>query len=555
MIFLGVCLAFFTAAVATWLLMPRATKTPEAVPIPTHQPQTPMSGPPSEALSALQQGRDHLRRTGGVALIAESHDGARWVSASREECILVLGPPRSGKTTGTSAPSLIFYPGPAVVVSSKPDILHMTVNARRTIGTIWLYDPLGKCRTLADISVDYLRWSPLLGCQSLERARLRAHAILAAARKPHSSGTQREDPFFGTQCERLLGALLYAAAQHTDQAPTTSMRDVIDWLLSGDLTVPMVHLKLAEDAASVGSLNSNNLRRAYQGLKAAHNLPDPTRGGVLATTSNAVAAFEDELILQHCAEPNFDPDQFPTSQDTIYVIASAERLNLYAPIVAALIDDLKRATYQAHDQGHDVNVLCLIEEAARVNLHSLESIASEGGSHGFQVMAVFQDLAQARASYGAIADSFLDLFSIKVCFPGISDKNTLEGISTLLGNTWIRTQFSDGDSKDQSFSTQGLLGTHDTRTGENHTDTSEFRARFTPADIAQHHTVVRHTAAGFEFTHPASYHARTRTGALQRAASPRANTVDNGVPAGCADSIGGRHRDDLEPERHDREEA
>ncbi|MGH2926800.1 MAG: TraM recognition domain-containing protein, partial [Solirubrobacteraceae bacterium] len=58
---------------------------------------------------------------------------------------------------------------------------------------------------------------------------------------------------------------------------------------------------------------------------------------------------------------------------------------------------------------------------------------SEGGGQGLLLLAVLQDLSQARARWGTTADGFLTLFGTKLILPGVADQRTLETISTALG--------------------------------------------------------------------------------------------------------------------------
>ena len=60
-----------------------------------------------------------------------------------EQSVLVLGPPRSGKTTALVIPSVLAAPGPVVSTSTKPDVLSSTASARRGGGPCLVYDPTG----------------------------------------------------------------------------------------------------------------------------------------------------------------------------------------------------------------------------------------------------------------------------------------------------------------------------------------------------------------------------------------------------------------------------
>jgi hypothetical protein len=69
--------------------------------------------------------REHARSLGGGAFLGFSPGGG-WVSADPEHAVLVLGPPRSGKTTTVVIPALLAAPGAAVSTATKPDVLQAT---------------------------------------------------------------------------------------------------------------------------------------------------------------------------------------------------------------------------------------------------------------------------------------------------------------------------------------------------------------------------------------------------------------------------------------------
>ena len=79
-------------------------------------------------------------------------------------------------------------------------------------------------------------------------------------------------------------------------------------------------------------------------------------------------------------------------------------------------------------------MLFALDEVANIApLGELPQIASEGGGQGLTLLAALQDLSQARARWGKAADGFLTLFGTKLMLPGIADTNTLEAVSTMLG--------------------------------------------------------------------------------------------------------------------------
>ena len=58
-----------------------------------------------------------------------------------EHAVVVLGPPRSGKTSAVIVPSVLVHTGPVVSTSTKADVLAATAGARSEVGTVWEFSP------------------------------------------------------------------------------------------------------------------------------------------------------------------------------------------------------------------------------------------------------------------------------------------------------------------------------------------------------------------------------------------------------------------------------
>src|ERR1700679_1169814 len=68
-------------------------------------------------------------------------DGHRLIWGGAQQAMLVLGPPRSGKTSTLVVPNVLAAPGPVLVTSTKPDVLQATLASRAQMGRCWLLDP------------------------------------------------------------------------------------------------------------------------------------------------------------------------------------------------------------------------------------------------------------------------------------------------------------------------------------------------------------------------------------------------------------------------------
>ena len=83
-----------------------------------------------------------------------------WMWAGAQRSTLVLGPPRSGKTSSLVIPNILLSDGPVVSTSTKPDVMRATAPSRSSEGWAFLYDPSGevdcppRCRARRLVAAD-----------------------------------------------------------------------------------------------------------------------------------------------------------------------------------------------------------------------------------------------------------------------------------------------------------------------------------------------------------------------------------------------------------------
>jgi type IV secretory pathway TraG/TraD family ATPase VirD4 len=357
-------------------------------------------------------------------------DGCRLVWAGAQQALLVLGPPRSGKTSTLVIPNALAAPGPVIVTSTKPDVLRATLASRSEVGRCWLFDPSGTVEPPAGSSL--VRWSPVQASLSWEEALVTARVMTASAR-PH--GNLGESSHWTERAEALLAPLFHAAAlasaSHAFSGHSASghadagMRQVLAWVLRHDLQAPAA---LLAQEAGPGCV-------ALDVLAGISITEERERSGILSTAAGVLSAYRSERALELAELPNFDPASFPSGRDTVYICAPARYQALMAPVVVAFLEQVRSATYKAAAGGTlRLPVTFLLDEVANVApLPDLPAMVSEGGGQGLLSMACLQDLSQARGRWGRAAEGFFSLFGTKVLLPGIGDLETLEVVSRLAG--------------------------------------------------------------------------------------------------------------------------
>jgi type IV secretory pathway TraG/TraD family ATPase VirD4 len=258
--------------------------------------------------------------------------------------------------------------------------------------------------------MEELRWSPVVGCSDFDEAVARAYALSSAARPAGSV----HDAHWTERAQALLAPLLHAAALEGGDVSS-----VLSWLHRHQLLAPITVLK---DSGS---------ERAAELLEGIARTEARERSGIFSTADSMLSAYRTNAALRAASAPNFDPAAFAVSADTIYLCAPSTAQALHAPLVIALLDQIRSAIYKAQPRP---SVLFALDELAQIApLPDLASVVAEGGSQGLVVIGCLQDLSQARARWGTLAEGFFTTFTHKVVLPGVADLTTLKAISTLAG--------------------------------------------------------------------------------------------------------------------------
>jgi type IV secretion system protein VirD4 len=353
-----------------------------------------------------------------------------WSWAGAQRSTLVLGPPRSGKTSSLVIPNILLSDGAVVSTSTKPDVMAATAAARQREGWTFLYDPSGEVE--CPRGVERIGWSPLTSAAEWDAAVQTADAMVGASRAGSPSPSEHH---WNERAGALLSTLLHAAA-----AESLAMPDVLRWIDRHDATRPLEILAATAGADSTpGDL--------LTGIVATDSRE---QSGIWSTASGILAAYRTEAAMASTAAPAPSWREFCDGPNTLYVCATGRRQRQFAPLVVATVGDVRDAAYHRSrrpstgvgDGGRTgAPVLLALDEVANIApIPDLPAMVSEGASQGLLVLACLQDLSQARTRWGTAADGFLSLFGTTVVLPGIADTTTLRDLSALAGEQIVRTE-------------------------------------------------------------------------------------------------------------------
>jgi type IV secretory pathway TraG/TraD family ATPase VirD4 len=366
---------------------------------------------PREELHCL---RSALAAGGGRLYIGATQDGLAL--ADPQTSVLVLGPPRSGKTSSVAVPNVLAAPGAVVATSTKLDLVAASAAARSELGCCWLLDPSGTVALPGHArQLRTLRWSPVASARTWDESLVLARAMSLAARPGGRAG---ESAHWTERAEALLAPLLHAA--HLAGA---GMDTMMRWVLCQQL----------EPAQAI--LMGHGVELAAGVLTGIAATDPREQSGIWSSTAGLLAAYRSDAVLDRSAAPNFDPRRLAGSGDTVFVCAPGRYQDLVSPIIVAFLEQVRAGAYDrwAAGGGGPPTTLVLDELANIAPLPDLPAMVSEGGGQGLLTLACLQDLSQARVRWGQAADGFLSLFGTKVVLPAIGDLATLEVVSRLGG--------------------------------------------------------------------------------------------------------------------------
>ncbi|MGD0321476.1 MAG: type IV secretory system conjugative DNA transfer family protein [Acidimicrobiales bacterium] len=407
-----------------------------------------------EALAAI---RSASRDAGYGLYLGAGRVGLVW--APPEQAVLVLGPPRSGKTTALVVPSVLAAPGAVVSTSTKPDVLIATSPARLDNGPCFVYDPSGTVEVPG--GVERARWSPVTRCTRWDDALVVAGRLVSSVRPAgHGAHTDGFD-HWTERAQTLLAPLLHAAALEG-----VEMAGLLRWVDRREASHAMAILERAGLEAPADQLAGIAVTEGRE------------QSSIWSTASGVLGAYRSKAALATTVAPDFDARSFCDSGGTLYICATGSHQALAAPLVVSLLSEIRDAAYvraaervtrdatssaPARDRPPPL-VLALDEVANIAPLPDLPSIVSEGGSQGVVTLACLQDLSQARSRWGRTAEGFFSLFGTTVLLAGIGDVQTLETLSMLAGEREVQTRSisapaaSSGAGLARAFAKRLVLG-------------------------------------------------------------------------------------------------
>lgn len=334
----------------------------------------------------------------------------RLLASDSEAHIAVIAPTRSGKTTCCVIPWLLEHDGPAIVTSTKTDVLHATREARTQKGEVLVWDPFGG---------ESIGWTPLAGCDDWSYSLQQAQWLADAAQEGDSEVAR----YWRGEAAKLLAPLLHAAAH--GNLPIDA---VLNWLDSQSTQEPV-------DALAKASANA-----AIRQLKAVTGLDERNRGTSYMSAGSLLAAYRFPEVIETARSELTAQRFFEGHANTLYIVSSERHQRLLTPLVISILSEILHHAAEASNAGRPLKptLRLLVDEAANIApLRGLPAHLSQAAAHGVRVATIWQSLAQMCERYHEAADSILANSTVKVFMGPISDDTTRSHVCAQLGEALV----------------------------------------------------------------------------------------------------------------------
>ena len=370
--------------------------------------------------SARWAGKDEVKAAGllspdGVVLGRYDRD---YLRHDGPEHVLCFAPTRSGKGVGLVVPSLLTWPGSAIVHDIKGENWQLTACFRARHGRVLLFDPTNPKSSA---------YNPLLEVRRGEWEVRDVQNIADILVDPEGSLEKRN------HWEKTSHALLVGAILHVLYA-------------EDDKTLAGVAAFLSDPKRPIESTLAAMMKTSHLGEAGPHpviasaarellNKSDNERSGVLSTAMSFLGLYRDPVVAEVTRRCDWRISdmvggKLPT---TLYLVVPPSDINRTKPLIRLILNQVgRRLTEDLQAKAGRHRLLLMLDEfPALGRLDFFESALAFMAGYGLKSFLIAQSLNQIEKAYGP-NNSILDNCHVRVSF-ATNDERTAKRVSDALG--------------------------------------------------------------------------------------------------------------------------
>jgi type IV secretion system protein VirD4 len=334
------------------------------------------------------------------------------------EHVLCFAPTRSGKGVGLVIPTLLTWPGSAIVHDIKGENWQLTAGFRARHGRVLLFDPTNPNSSA---------YNPLLEVRRGDWEVRDVQNIADILVDPEGSLEKRN------HWERTSHALLVGAILHVLYA-------------EGDKTLAGVASFLSDPKRPIESVLNAMMSTAHLGEAGVHpvvasaarellNKSGNERSGVLSTAMSYLGLYRDPVVAAVTRRCDWRIGDVVAGHQptTLYLVVPPSDINRTKPLIRLLLNQIgRRLTEDLQAKAGRRRLLMMLDEfPALGRLDFFESALAFMAGYGIKSFLIAQSLNQIEKAYGA-NNSILDNCHVRVSF-ATNDERTAKRISDALG--------------------------------------------------------------------------------------------------------------------------
>lgn len=344
--------------------------------------------------------------------------GDAYLRHDGPEHVLCFAPTRSGKGVGLVVPTLLTWPGSAIVHDIKGENWQLTAGFRARHGRVLLFDPT---------NAKSAAYNPLLEVRRGEWEVRDVQNVADVLVDPEGSLDKRNH-WEKTSHSLLVGAILhvlYAEEEKTLAGVAAFLSDPrrpIEATLKAMMTTP--HLGPGGPHPVVASTARELLNKS-----------DNERSGVLSTAMSFLGLYRDPVVAEvtrRCDWRIADliADERPA---TLYLVVPPSDISRTKPLIRLVLNQIgRRLTEDLHARDRRHRVLMMLDEfPALGRLDFFESALAFMAGYGLKSFLIAQSLNQIEKAYGP-NNAILDNCHVRVSF-ATNDERTAKRVSDALG--------------------------------------------------------------------------------------------------------------------------
>lgn len=343
----------------------------------------------------------------------------RYLRHDGPEHVLCFAPTRSGKGVGLVIPSLLTWPGSAIVHDIKGENWQLTSGWRARFGRVLLFDPTNATSAA---------YNPLLEVRRGERE-VRDVQNIADILVDAEGQLERRNHWEKTSHSLLVGAILHVLYAEKDK----TLAGVAGFLsdprrpIAATLTAMMQTAHLGDRPHPV----------VAQAARELLNKSENERSGVLSTAMSFLSLYRDPVIAAVTRRCDWRIDDLVSDARplTLYLVVPPSDISRTKPLVRLVLNQIgRRLTEELHNTNRKHRLLFMLDEfPALGRLDFFESQLAFMAGYGLKAFLIAQSLNQIEKAYGQ-NNAILDNCHVRVAF-ATNDERTAKRLSDALGTT------------------------------------------------------------------------------------------------------------------------